>query len=112
MSLANVGYAPVLTWEDNTLTRLTEQMLTPMFNDDPVELGGTEAELLDRVRADATYQSLFADAYPDEPDPFTVDNITMAIASFERILIRSGGARPVLLGFARMFEVSQRQEPR
>lgn len=89
MSLANVAYAPVLTWADNTLTRLTDQMLTPMFNDDPVELGlgGMEQELLDRLQADETYQSLFPDAFPEEPDPFTVDNVTKAIASFERILI-------------------------
>lgn len=89
MSLANMAYAPVLTWADNTLTRLTDQMLTPMFNDDPVELGlgGMEQELLDRLQADATYQSLFAEAFPDQADPFTVENITLAIASFQRTLI-------------------------
>lgn len=99
MSLANVGYAPArggglsaLTWANNSLVGLTEQMLTPMFNDDPVELGGVEDELLSRLRADSTYQSLFPDAFPDEPDPFTVDDVTKAIASFERTLI-SGNSR-------------------
>jgi cytochrome c peroxidase len=93
MSLANVGYAPVLTWADNTLTQLTEQMLTPMFGEDPVELGlgGMKDELLNRVRGDTTYQSLFPKAFPGEADPFTIDNLTRAIASFERTLI-SGNA--------------------
>ena len=43
--------------------------------------------LLDRLRADGTYQSLFAEAYPDDGDPFTLDNVTRAVAAFERVLI-------------------------
>jgi cytochrome c peroxidase len=93
MSLANIGYQPVLTWGDIRQTRLTTQMHVPLFAADPVELGvgGMEAELLERLRADATYQTLFAEAYPDDADPFTIDNLTRAIASFERTLI-SGDA--------------------
>jgi cytochrome c peroxidase len=89
MSLTNVGYQPVLTWSDHTQTVLTEQMLIPMFAEDPVELGlaGMEAELLGRLQADATYQSLFAEAFSDQSDPFTIDNVTRAIAAFERTLI-------------------------
>jgi cytochrome c peroxidase len=88
MSLANIAYSPVLTWGNHTQTALTEQMLIPMFAPDPVELGlPGEDVLLDRLRADATYQSLFAAAYPDDTDPFTLDNVTRAVASFERILI-------------------------
>jgi cytochrome c peroxidase len=88
MSLANIAYSPVLTWGNHTQTTLTEQMLIPMFAEDPVELGlAGEGVLLDRLRADATYQSLFAEAYPDDTDPFTLDNVTRAIASFERVLI-------------------------
>jgi cytochrome c peroxidase len=89
MSLANIGYQPVLTWANHNQTVLSVQMLVPMFADDPVELGmgGMEQELLDRLQADATYQTLFADAYADDTDPFTIDHVTAAIASFERILI-------------------------
>jgi len=89
MSLANVAYQPVLTWGNITQTALTTQMHVPLFADAPVELGlgGMEDELLDRLRGDATYQSLFDEAYPDETDPFTVDNVTRAIAAFERTLI-------------------------
>jgi cytochrome c peroxidase len=91
MTLANVGYQPVLTWAHPTLTSLTEQMLIPLLADDPdpVELGigGMEEEVMDRLRADATYQALFAEAFPDEEDAFTLDNVTRAIASFERTLV-------------------------
>jgi cytochrome c peroxidase len=88
MSLANIAYSPVLTWGNHTQTALTEQMLIPMFATNPVELGMPgEDVLLDRLRPDATYQSLFAAAYPDDTDPFTLDNVTRAVASFERILI-------------------------
>jgi cytochrome c peroxidase len=88
MTLANVGYQPVLTWANHMQTVLTEQMLIPMFADDPVELGlAGEEELLERISKDSTYQSLFAEAYPDETDPFRIDNVTHAVASFERTLI-------------------------
>ncbi len=89
MSLTNVGYQPVLTWADHRQTTLAKQMLIPMVAAAPVELGraGMAAELLSRLSADATYDSLFAEAYPDDSDPFTIDNVTRAIESFERILI-------------------------
>lgn len=92
MSLANIGYQPVLTWANINQRELTTQMHVPLFADAPVELGlgGMENVLLDRLRADATYVSLFAEAFPDDADPFTIDNLTSAIASFERTLISGG----------------------
>ena len=59
-----------------------------MFGEHPVELGlaGMEDELLQRLRAEPTYQELFPAAFPAEADPFSVLNITRAIASFERTL--------------------------
>jgi cytochrome c peroxidase len=89
MSLTNIGYQPVLTWASRAQTDLAEQAMIPMFAEDPVELGlaGMEEEILDRLRADEIYQSLFGEAFPDEADPFTIDNGTRAIASFQRTLI-------------------------
>jgi cytochrome c peroxidase len=88
MSLTNIAYSPVLTWGNHRRTTLTDQMLIPMFAVDPVELGlAGEEVLLDRLRADGTYQSLFAEAYPDDGHPFTLDNVTRAVAAFERVLI-------------------------
>lgn len=93
MSLANVAYNSTLTWQDPTLTRLEDQALVPMFNTHPVELGlaGNENEVLARIRADGAYPAMFAAAFSGDPQPLTIDNITRAIASFERTLI-SGNA--------------------
>jgi cytochrome c peroxidase len=89
MSLTNVGYNSTLTWQNLTLSRMEDQALTPMFGDNPiVELGLQNREqLLTRLRPDPRYQRFFAEAYPDEADPFTLDDVVKAIASFERTLI-------------------------
>ncbi|MDX2169135.1 MAG: di-heme enzyme [Deltaproteobacteria bacterium] len=91
MALANVAFAGTLTWANNLLFDLEPQALVPMFGEHPVELGlvGREDELLARLRADARYQRLFAEAFPGAADPITLDAITKAIASFERTLISS-----------------------
>lgn len=89
MGLANVAWAPTLTWADSTLPRLEDQALRPMFGEHPVELGlaGLEDELLDRLRADEALVEAFVAAWPDAPEPVTVDNVTRALASFQRTLV-------------------------
>jgi cytochrome c peroxidase len=89
MSLVNVAYSPVLTWANVNMRKMESQALVPMFGEHPVELGlaGKEKELLDKFRADARYRKLFPAAFPDEADPFTLDNVTKALASFQRTLI-------------------------
>jgi cytochrome c peroxidase len=89
MSLVNVAYAPRLTWANPTLDSLEEQALTPMLGEDPVELGlkGRETEFLNVLRGDARYRVLFAAAFPQERDAFTLANVTKAIAAFERTII-------------------------
>ncbi|HEY3496471.1 MAG TPA: MbnH family di-heme enzyme, partial [Polyangiaceae bacterium] len=89
MSLANVAYATTLAWANPLLFSLESQALVPMFGSEPVELGlnGRETELLERLRAVPRYGELFGAAYPGVPDPFSVENVTAAIASFERTLI-------------------------
>ncbi len=64
-----------------------------MFGEVPVELGlaGREEEMLERLRAEPVYQDLFPAAFPSDGDPFTVMNVTKAIAAFQRTLI-SGDA--------------------
>lgn len=88
MSLVNVAYSGVLTWSDPQLHRLEEQALTPMFGEHPIELGlRRDGSLPAKLRSVAVYQTLFAKAYPGEADPFTIDNVTKAIACFERSII-------------------------
>lgn len=89
MALANVGYFSTLTWASSVVRTLEAQALVPLFGDNPVELGmaGREAELLQRLRADARYPGMFAAAFPGESEPITVANLAKAIASFERALV-------------------------
>jgi cytochrome c peroxidase len=92
MSLTNVAYNATFAWANPLLTQLEKQALIPMFGDTPLELGlSGKDELLDRIKADARYQRLFAEAYPDDTDPITLDNLVKALASFVRTLI-SGNA--------------------
>ena len=88
-SLANVAYAPTLTWMNPNLVTLEQQLLIPLFGEAPVELGfaGREDELLARLRGDALYRDLFATSFPEDGDPITVGNVAKAIAAFERTLI-------------------------
>ncbi len=89
MSLVNVAYAPALTWANATLTSLEEQALIPMFSDKPIELGlkGHEAELLAAIRGEPVYKDLFPQSFPGETDPFTIGNMTKALAAFERSIV-------------------------
>ncbi len=89
MSLANVAYSPALTWANPLMKSLEQQALVPMFGEDPVELGlsGQEQALLQRVRSEPRYASLFAAAFPGGADVVTLDRIVKAIASFQRTLI-------------------------
>ncbi len=89
MSLVNVAYNSVLTWNNPFANSLEEQLLTPMFGDRPVELGFTKGkdEFAVIVRGDARYRMLFAEAFADEPQPITLGTIAKAIACFERSII-------------------------
>ena len=59
-----------------------------MFGEHPVELGLREGDgFLPMLRSDAKYRSLFARAFPNAANPFTIANVTKAIASFERSII-------------------------
>jgi cytochrome c peroxidase len=88
MSLVNVAYSAALTWSNPHLKSLEKQALTPMYGDVPIELGLREGDgFLPMLRADAKYSALFKRAFPGDADPFTVLNVTRALASFERSII-------------------------
>ncbi len=93
MSLTNAGYASTLAWASDILMQLEQQALVPMFGEDPVELGlsGMEEELIARVRSDARYRRLFAEAFPQDDEPIGLPNLVRALTSFVRTLI-SGSA--------------------
>ena len=88
MSLINIAYSGVLTWNNPQMTVLEDQALVPMFGEHPIELGLREGDgLLPALRADPKYQALFERAFPGDTDRFTVKNIVKAIACFERSIV-------------------------
>ncbi|MCA9541002.1 MAG: di-heme enzyme [Myxococcales bacterium] len=81
-SLVNLAYAPRLGWADPRDDGLEGQAARAL---------DAAADRADAVLTeDATYASLFADAWPDDAAP-TRDHAAQALAAFERTLI-SGGA--------------------
>lgn len=89
MPLANVAYNQAFTWSDTKPRSLEAQMLQPLLNEHPIEMGVSshEATVIGRIVGDPRYRELFARAFPDEKAPVDLGNITRAIASFERTLI-------------------------
>ena len=89
MSLANVAYSPTLNWANPTTTHLELQVLIPMFGESPVELGmaGKENLLIERLKSEPLYENLFAAAFPEAKEKFTLNQITNALASFVRSMI-------------------------
>ncbi len=94
MGLANIAYSPALTWANPTQRKLETQALAPMFGEDPPEMGlaGLETPLLARLALVPEYQRLFPAAFPEEANPFTLANVTRALASFERTLLSGRSA--------------------
>jgi len=93
--LGNAVYNATLTWANPSLVTLERQMETPLFGDDPVEMGVNDANkdtVLQRLRDDADYPARFAAAFPSEGAPIQWANVIKAMASFQRTLI-SGNSR-------------------
>ncbi len=88
--LANVAYNGSLTWANDGLLVLEDQLQVPIRADDPVELGVTDAvvdEVLARFDADPDYARMFMEAFPDSESGATINKIVFALASFCRSLI-------------------------
>lgn len=63
-----------------------EQAGGPILN--PVEMAiPSEEFLIKRLSEVEEYKVMFSDAYPDEEDPLSYQNLTKAIAAFERTLL-------------------------
>ncbi len=94
MALVNVVYNSVFDWANPTLLTPHTQVLTPMFNEFPVEMGwtGYETQILDRLKLTPLYPPIFEKAYPSERDPFTPSNVANALASFVSSLISANSA--------------------
>jgi cytochrome c peroxidase len=94
MSLVNVAYASSLTWANPLFAfgvmaePLERQSELPMYGDSPVELGiKSQTQIEERLRNVAEYGPWFEEAFPQQAEPITAQNISRAIAAFERTLI-------------------------
>jgi cytochrome c peroxidase len=89
MSLVNLARNGPLTWSDPGLRELEAQARIPMFSNKPVELGLTNSgsAFLAILRDDQRYRVLFKKAFPGDRDPFTISNVTKALAAFERSIV-------------------------
>lgn len=92
MALINVAYNISFGWDTRHVRSLEEQMLTPLLNEHPIELGlkGHETALAGTLAADEAYARAFAESFPGADPPVTFAHVVKAIAAFERTLISGG----------------------
>lgn len=85
LALVNIAYNSDFTWAHNGLVSIEQQMLIPLFSQNPIEMGvtGNQDDILERFNTD-DYKGLFLDAFGDEQ--ITYNKIVKAIASFVRSL--------------------------
>ncbi len=86
MALVNVAYNTHQTWAHNGLVDIEQQIMIPLFSEQPVEMGvtGHEDEILARFQS-ADYLALFESAFGEEQASLL--HINYALASFVRQLI-------------------------
>lgn len=95
--LANVAYAAYLTWSNLTFAGLEQQILNPLFGDNPVEMGAgmvqgdanhySPRRLHEALAREPEYRKLFAEAFPHAGGEYDWDDAIAALASFNRSLI-------------------------
>ncbi len=90
--LQNVAYLSTYTWANPLLETLEQQVVVPMFGENPVELGvGLDLEgVLARLAADPVYPPLFAAAFPQDLSPINKASVIKAVAAFVRSMISGG----------------------
>jgi cytochrome c peroxidase len=79
-ALINVAYNSNLTWAHSGLNQIEQQILIPMFSEDPIELGitGYENDVLQRFNTQS-YATLFENSFDNSQATF--DNIVKALAT-------------------------------
>jgi len=81
-TVVNAAYFTTQFW-DGRSPSLEDQALHPFTN--PVEMGLKDHQpIIEIVRSDPEYVKAFADVFGISPDDITIDEVTKAIAAFER----------------------------
>jgi cytochrome c peroxidase len=86
--LINLIFEKYLTAADSALHFPEQQINNPMFNVSPIEMGwaGSQEKIIRRIKDDSLYQLLFAAAFEDDNEPYTIKNIQYAITSFVKTI--------------------------
>lgn len=87
-SLFNIAWRTELTWYQQ-FEDVEGHMWTPLFTDNPMEMGMTEGLLEERLADFPLYGDLFASAFPDAIHPIQTENAIDSIAAFTRTIISS-----------------------
>lgn len=92
MALINVAYNVSFGWTRPELNTLETQVLEPLLNEHPIEVGmsGRQQAVVDALAADPAYADAFGAVFHDAGPPVSFDHIVKAIAAFERTLIAGG----------------------
>lgn len=87
--LINIIFNKYLTASDSTIHFPEQQIINPLYNEHPVEMGmkGNEELILQRFAKDSLYREKFIAAFPLDKDPFTIQNLQWAISSFVKSIL-------------------------
>lgn len=84
-TVLNAGFHLAQFWDGRAET-LADQAKGPILN--PIEMAmPSEAEVIQRLKADRRYVSQFRAAFPKDKEPVTYNNLAKAIAAYERTLV-------------------------
>jgi cytochrome c peroxidase len=108
-SLLNVAQFHTLNWANPTLHDLETQMLRPLFNQQPIEMGNTLANegVLLELSKNKMYNELYSKVFGKEDNPFTWKNTIAAIAAYIRTLTSQNAKYDEVLAHKSQFTDSE-----
>lgn len=84
-TVLNAAFQSVQFW-DGRAKDLEEQAKGPLIN--PIEMGiKNHKVVVEKIRKIPGYVTAFKEAFPQNPDPITIDTLAQAIAAYERTLL-------------------------
>jgi cytochrome c peroxidase len=84
-TVLNAGFQRMQFW-DGRAADLVEQAKGPLLN--PIEMAmRSEEDVVNQLKNSQDYCRWFEQAFPNQQEPVTFDNVAIAIAAFERTLI-------------------------
>lgn len=83
-TVINAGFHATQFWDGRVVT-LEEQAAGPILN--PIEMAMPSEEAVIARLKESHFRDRFVAAFPDDPEPVTMANLTTAIAAFQRTLI-------------------------